>query len=333
MLKELDAVTVAVFESLLSFIAGSKSKSSSWSFVSKLVQLKRIACEGEEVANTNELEKVDAALQYLVSHKSKKSDNTMQVEDVQIWLQDLEANIQDIEEGLECLFRRLIKTRCAREIQSIMRRRRGGKSRFTNEVRKYLASRKVVKKAVCKALGTLRTSQKKSTFSSTNNDNVTVALIGVLREVEAVSLTVFESLLSFISGAKSASKMRGWSFVSKLMLTKKVGCEEDKTEINEFADVDAALSSLVCQETSNSDSMVDSENVQSELQQLEMCSQDLEEVLECLFRRLIKNRECVQDLQSIMRRTRGGECGALTTEVRKYLTSRKMVKKAIHKAM
>ncbi|KAI5315199.1 hypothetical protein L3X38_044375 [Prunus dulcis] len=185
----------------------------------------------------------------------------------------------------------LIHTKeCAREIQSIMRRRRGGKSGFTNEVRKYLASRKVVKKAVCKALGTLRTSQKKSTFLSTNKDNVTVALIGVLREVEAVSLTVFESLLSFISGAKSASKMRGWSFVSKLMLTKKVGCEEDKTEINEFADVDAALSSLVCQETSNSDSMVDSENVQSELQQLEMCSQDLEEGLECLFRRLIKNR-------------------------------------------
>lgn len=185
----------------------------------------------------------------------------------------------------------LIHTKeCAREIQSIMRRRRGGKSGFTNEVRKYLASRKVVKKAVCKTLGTLRTSQKKSTFSSTNKDNVTVALIGVLREVEAVSLTVFESLLSFISGAKSASKMRGWSFVSKLMLTKKVGCEEDKTEINEFADVDAALSSLVCQETSNSDSMVDSENVQSELQQLEMCSQDLEEGLECLFRRLIKNR-------------------------------------------
>ncbi|XP_034229572.1 uncharacterized protein LOC117638576 [Prunus dulcis] len=111
MLKELDAVTVAVFESLLYFIAGSKSKSSSWSFVSKLVQPKRIACEGQEVANTNELEKVDAALQSLVSHKSKKSDNTMQVEDVQIWLQDLEANIQDIEEGLECLFRRLIKTR------------------------------------------------------------------------------------------------------------------------------------------------------------------------------------------------------------------------------
>ncbi|PQQ20584.1 uncharacterized protein Pyn_01224 [Prunus yedoensis var. nudiflora] len=92
MLKELDAVTVAMFESLLSFIAGSKSKSSNWSLVSKLVQPKR----------------VDAELNALITHKSKKSDYAMQVENVQIWLQDLEANIQDIE-GLECLFRCLIK--------------------------------------------------------------------------------------------------------------------------------------------------------------------------------------------------------------------------------
>ncbi|KAL6278458.1 hypothetical protein ACE6H2_022059 [Prunus campanulata] len=48
---------------------------------------------------------------------------------------------------------------------------------------------------------------------------------------------------------------------------------------------------------------------------------------------LLQTKECVQDLQSIMRRTQGGESGALTTEVRKYLTSRKMAKKAIHKAM
>ncbi|XP_034222797.1 uncharacterized protein LOC117633196 [Prunus dulcis] len=121
--------TVAVFESLLSFIAGSKSKSSSWSLVSKLVQPKRVSCEGEETADTNELEKVDAALNALITHKSKKSDYAMQVENVQIWLRDLEsgirasqtlisptifqqeANIQDIEEELEYLFRRLIKAR------------------------------------------------------------------------------------------------------------------------------------------------------------------------------------------------------------------------------
>ncbi|XP_004292291.1 PREDICTED: uncharacterized protein LOC101305139 [Fragaria vesca subsp. vesca] len=187
----------------------------------------------------------------------------------------------------------LIHTKeCAREIQSTMRRRRGGQTGFTNEVKKYFASRKVVKKAICKALVTLKSCEKKSmpSFSSTNKDNVAVALVSVLREVEAVSLTVFESLLSFISGSKGQSKMRGWSFVSKLMLNKKVACDEEKSEVNEFADVDTALSCLVGQETSKSDNISCSENVQSDLQQLESCSQDLEEGLECLFRRLIKNR-------------------------------------------
>ncbi|KAL6276065.1 hypothetical protein ACE6H2_019666 [Prunus campanulata] len=112
MLKELDAVIVAVFESLLSFIDGSKSKSSGGSLVSRLVQPKRVSCEGEETVDMNELEKVDAALNALITHDPKKSGYTTatQVENVQIWLQDLETNIQDIE-GLECLFRRLIKAR------------------------------------------------------------------------------------------------------------------------------------------------------------------------------------------------------------------------------
>lgn len=113
MLIELDALTATVFESLLSFIAGSnlRSKSSPWSLVSKLVQSKRVACEGMEVVEMNELEKVDAALQSLISHKTRKSDYTKQVENVQNVLQELEISIQDIEEGLECLFRRLIKAR------------------------------------------------------------------------------------------------------------------------------------------------------------------------------------------------------------------------------
>ncbi|XP_062021139.1 uncharacterized protein LOC133737633 [Rosa rugosa] len=113
MLKELDAVTSTVFESLFSFIASSnlKSKSSTWSLVSKLVQPRKVACEGEEVTKTNELEKVDAALHLLMSHKTKASDNTMQVDYVQKNLKEFEINIQDIEERFECLFRRLIKAR------------------------------------------------------------------------------------------------------------------------------------------------------------------------------------------------------------------------------
>ncbi|KAI5315659.1 hypothetical protein L3X38_044835 [Prunus dulcis] len=59
--------------------------------VSKLVQPKRVSCEGEETADTNELEKVDAALNDLITHKSKKSDYAMQVEGVKIQSQEFRA--------------------------------------------------------------------------------------------------------------------------------------------------------------------------------------------------------------------------------------------------
>ena len=96
----------------MTFIDGPKlqSKSSSWFVVSKLVHPKRIACEGEET-DANEFEKVDAALQTLISHKTSKSDYSIHVQNVQNRMGKLESSIQDVEEVLECLSRRLVKTR------------------------------------------------------------------------------------------------------------------------------------------------------------------------------------------------------------------------------
>lgn len=172
---------------------------------------------------------------------------------------------------------------CAREIQSIMRRRRGAEVSLESEIRKYSASRKVVKKAIRKALGTLKGVETKSSFSPSNNDNETAALIGVLREVEAVTHAVFESLLSFIFGPKEQTKLGGWSLVSKILHSKRVGSEEEAQHVNEFTKVDVALHSLMGHE-------MKIENVQSELKNLELCVQDFEERLDCLFRRLIKTR-------------------------------------------
>ncbi|KAL6214125.1 hypothetical protein ACLB2K_013563 [Fragaria x ananassa] len=45
---------------------------------------------------------------------------------------------------------------------------------------------------------------------------------------------------------------------------------------------------------------------------------------------LLQTKECIQDLLSITRRRRAKESGVLTTEVRKYLTSRK---KVLYKAL
>ncbi|BFG42429.1 uncharacterized protein Pyn_01858 [Prunus yedoensis var. nudiflora] len=174
----------------------------------------------------------------------------------------------------------LLQTKeCVQDLQSIMRRRRGSESgALTTEVRKYLTSRKMVKKAIHKAMRNL----KGSSFSSLNNDNETIAFVSTLRDVEAVTLSVFESLLSFISGPKSKPS-GSWSLVSKFIHPKRVACEEE-TEANVFAQVDAALQSFI--KTSKSDH----KNADNQLDNLESCIQDQEEQLECLFRQLIKTR-------------------------------------------
>ncbi|KAL6209132.1 hypothetical protein ACLB2K_020075 [Fragaria x ananassa] len=62
-----------------------------------------------------------------------------------------------------------------------------------------------------------------------------------------------------------------------MMHCKRIACDEE--EVNEFAEVDAALKSL-----KNAD------NAQNHLSNLESCIQDQEEGLESLFRQLIKTR-------------------------------------------
>ncbi|KAM6541112.1 hypothetical protein CsatB_005559 [Cannabis sativa] len=164
---------------------------------------------------------------------------------------------------------------CARDIQSTMRR----KVSLESEIKKYSASRKVVKKAIQKALKSLKGVESKDlAFNATKSSEIS-ALVSVMREVEAVTLAALESLLSFISGPKTQSKLSGWSLVSKLVQSKRVAGDEDV--VNEFAKVDAALLS---QETNKAGQAM------LELKNLEMCVQDFEQMLESLFRRLIKTR-------------------------------------------
>ncbi|CAL1372937.1 unnamed protein product [Linum trigynum] len=93
MLKEAESAVVDVLESLLTFISQSSSKPTSWSL------FKRVA---SVAATENEFSDVDAAL---------KMNNSS--EEIQVQLKNLEPCIQDLEEGVESLFRRLIKTRAS----------------------------------------------------------------------------------------------------------------------------------------------------------------------------------------------------------------------------
>ncbi|EEF38822.1 uncharacterized protein LOC8289473 [Ricinus communis] len=102
-LKDFEEISVAVFESILSFISKAKEQSK-LSVVSKLLQPKHVSCEGEVEAN--EVEKVDAELQVL---KSRKDINQMQ--NALKGLEALGLSLQEAEEELDCVYRRLVKIR------------------------------------------------------------------------------------------------------------------------------------------------------------------------------------------------------------------------------
>ncbi|KAK7257962.1 hypothetical protein RIF29_32313 [Crotalaria pallida] len=175
---------------------------------------------------------------------------------------------------------------CTRELQSIIRRRRrGGEEELAIEVKKFLTSRKVARKAIFKALENLKGNENKCSFSITNKDYQTVASISLLKEVEVITFSIFESLLNFISGSMQ-SKRSSWSLVSKIMQSKRVPHAQGVDE-NEFANVDAALQFFAINLASKSNGIDD---LQNKLARLGSCIQKLEEGLESLFRRLIKIR-------------------------------------------
>ena len=185
-----------------------------------------------------------------------------------------------------CEFARdaLLQTKeSTREFQSTLRRRHGSKMELASEIEKYLASRKVVKKATQKALKSMQT----KLYSKKNED---LAMVSMLKELEVVTVMVFESLLNFIAGTKLQSKSSGWFVVSKLVYPKKIACEGKETDANEFDKVDVALQSLISHKISKSDYSIHIQNVQNWMGKLESSIEDVEKVLEGFSRRLVKTR-------------------------------------------
>ncbi|XP_021903862.1 uncharacterized protein LOC110819090 [Carica papaya] len=168
------------------------------------------------------------------------------------------------------------------ELQSILRRRGG-------EVSKCMATRKTIMKAINKAWENIKATEAKSRFLS-STDNESMAVVSTLKEVESDTLSFFESLLSFMSGNRFQSKIKGWPLVSKLMQPKRIMFEESDSEVNEFQKVNTTLNSLVGHRSINFEKLKHSENLLNQLKDLELCIQDLEDRLECLARHLFKTR-------------------------------------------
>ncbi|XP_074287892.1 uncharacterized protein LOC141613057 [Silene latifolia] len=90
------------------------------------------------------------------------------------------------------------------DLQSGIRRRCNSDSSIANEAAEYLKSRKIIKKTIKKCLQGIKPVLK----NDDGND-----MIGLMNEVEAVTVETFKALLSYFGGVKAQSTKSRWSIV------------------------------------------------------------------------------------------------------------------------
>ncbi|KAJ1387936.1 hypothetical protein SESBI_39562 [Sesbania bispinosa] len=133
-----------------------------------------------------------------------------------------------------------------------------------------LAYRKKMMKTIGKALDNLKAINNEFTVSSSNREKETNSMLSILKEAEAVTVNSLESLLLFIIGSKGQLKQSRWSVISNLMQPKRIYCDSEESETNEFKKVDAVLQFLISSKPSSN------ENFQNHMQNLELCIEDIE---------------------------------------------------------
>ncbi|KAK3029160.1 hypothetical protein RJ639_039715 [Escallonia herrerae] len=175
------------------------------------------------------------------------------------------------------------------DLQSALRRK-GGDSSIDNNISAYFSFRKKVKKEICKNIRSLKQMENNVGASLLSDANHHLALVTRLqREVTSITISVFRSLLLFVSVPSSITNPNGWSLISKLMLTRSVASGKDHGIVNEVGSVDLALKSLH-DHIKHNDARVGVEMASQRLKALDSSIERLEARLDGLFRQLIKSR-------------------------------------------
>ncbi|KAK7253010.1 hypothetical protein RIF29_37375 [Crotalaria pallida] len=220
-----------------------------------------------------------ASTQKLISHHHKGEKCVEEILDGSVRLLDICGITRDtmlqIKENVQAL-------------HSALRRRKGDSS-IERSVAEYNLFTKKVKKNAKKLISSLKQMDIKFGVSPVlDKDQDLAALIKVLREVIAMNMSVFQSLLSFLVIPSSKSKVS--IMVAKLMKKGVQSCEEN----SELQCVDAALSTLLI-EGANVEKI---QAAREKLEALENAIESLENGLESVFRILIKTRASLLNIMT-----------------------------------
>lgn len=170
-------------------------------------------------------------------------------------------------------------------LQSAMRRRRGDSSIETS-ICEYDGFRKKAKKEIAKQLGAMKRMENKvNCFSITGQaqDQHLIFLSRVLREASTITISIFRSLLLFLS--MPGLRTKGSSMISKLKPMKLFSSEKEQKNTNV---VD--LSSLLGRGKHSDDAKVEVQSALRVLETLNVSIDGLDGGLDCIFRRIVQNR-------------------------------------------
>ncbi|KAK7406899.1 hypothetical protein VNO78_08535 [Psophocarpus tetragonolobus] len=168
-------------------------------------------------------------------------------------------------------------------------RRRKGDSDIESSISAYDFFKKKTKKTITKQLEQLKRMQNKviSSFSFLNQDQHLAFLARVLREASIITVSIFGSLLVFLSMPTFGTK--GSSLISKLKTTVLFSSQKELKNTNGDADLNNALCSLLRREKKG-DSNSEFQRTLRVLETLNVNIEGLEGGLDCIFRCLVKNR-------------------------------------------
>lgn len=263
-LKSSDASSLSSFEAICSSLSG-------------LVELYRFI---------NEVLNLPLAQQALASHRRE------------IWVQELvdgSVRLLDICDNTRDAV--LVMKESIRELQSAIRRSKYEDSGVENTIAAYNCSRKRIKhESLKKSFASLREMDINTAgaFPPLQLENeVTAAVIRVLREASSVTTSIFNSLLSFLAvPVHWRPKPSRWTLVSRLVHKGAITRNNQTDRMNELENLDAALDGL--QLRSSSTDAEAKEKIQSVVRErlmgLDSSIERIERGTEGLFRELIHTR-------------------------------------------